>query len=164
MGLFTKKKETQKAYEKPIITEELEFPNLPEFPTEPEEETQEFPSYEPTISEIKKGVDKEEEIEIPVREKNFGNKKLLGSKVKVEETVSSRMQAEEKPLFIKVDKYRDMVHTMGAIKAKLGDIDELLSSFEQVKAQEDEKIEAWKTDLQNLKEKLLSIDRDLSEV
>jgi len=39
-----------------------------------------------------------------------------------------------------------------------------LRAFEDVKSQEEEKLESWRKDLQNIKDKLFSIDKELFEV
>lgn len=165
MGLFTKKKEEQK---RPPEQVQIQKPVEPAFPTFPDEiEAPEFPTYEPTIREIKNEVEKgfEEEIDIPVREKNVSGKKLASVQVKAEESVVKReISSEEKPLFVQIEKYKDVLHTLDAIRLKLKDAEELLRTFEHIKLEEDEKLEAWKRDLQNVKDKLLSIDKDLFEV
>ncbi len=161
MGLFTKKKEMPKADDsKPSFG--YEMPKMAEFPSLSDEH--EFPSYEPTISDIKKGVGGEEEVEIPIREKPFIGKKMLGAEFTASERPMQKQMAEDKPLFVKIDKYKDVLNTVDAIKSKLEDAEELIRAFEEVRTQEGDKLESWKKDLQNVKEKLLSIDRDLFEV
>lgn len=165
MGLFTKKKEEQKRFPEQV---QIQKPAEPVYPTFPDEiEAPEFPTYEPTISEIKNEVERgfEEEIDIPIRERSVSGKKLASVQVKAEEpTIKRDIPGDEKPLFVQIEKYKDVLHTLDAIRLKLKDAEELLSTFEHIKTEEDEKLEAWKRDLQNVKDKLLSIDKDLFEV
>lgn len=168
MGLFTKKKEEQKRPSDQVQVQKPAETQQPSFPTFPDEiEAPEFPTYEPTINEIKNEVEKglDEEIEIPVREKNFSPKRLANVSVNAEEGRTSRKEVSgEKPLFVQIERYKDVLHTLDAIRLKLQDAEELLRAFEHIKVEEDEKLGAWKRDLQNIKDKLLSIDKDLFEV
>ncbi len=164
MGLFTKKKE-----EKSISSQASAFDtaDLPEFPTLPDlDEGLELPSYEPTVSDIKKEVEREsDEVEIPVREKNAGAKVMINTTTKIGSDMSARTLPDgDKPLFVKIEKYKEIMHMIDAINSKLSDAENLLHDLEKVRNDEQEKLEAWKKDLENVKEKLLSVDKDLFEV
>lgn len=163
MGLFTKKKEEQKNSSQ---AEVLDTADLPEFPTLPDlDEGLELPSYEPTVSDIKKEVEKEgDEVEIPVREKNTGAKVMVNTTAKVSDVLERTIPQGGKPLFVKIEKYKEIMHMIDAINSKLNDAENLLHELEKVRNDEQEKLEAWKRDLENVKEKLLSVDKDLFEV
>ena len=165
MGLFSKKKEPAKTSEQ-VLQHIENLENAPEFPTQ--EDIQEFPVYEPTITDIKSEISKGmDEPEIPVREKNPMRRNMASVTVqeKTEDTSIRRFSAdEEKPLFVQIDRYKEVMHSINAIKAKIEDIEGLIKNFENLKNEEDEKLESWKKDLYNIKEKLLSIDKDLFEV
>ncbi len=175
MGLFgskTKKKEE----EKPLFTlnsqpyqSQTESPELPEFPSPPEEgdSFSEFPTYEPTISDIKKEVrgETDEEYNIPVRNHGLSGKKMVGASSAASLDYSKEFEfKEEKPLFVRIDAYKEVMHSLHALKAKLEDAEQLFRALEEIKAQEQDKLDEWKKDLQNIKEKLISIDKDLFEV
>ena len=152
MGLFSKKKGGTE--DSNNMTEASHVPEFPEFPSLTEEEFPEFPTYEPTVSDIKEEVDKgSDDFEVPVRDSK-----------KIDIKPERNLPESGKPLFVQIDKYKDVMHTMDAIKAKLDDVDKLLDNLDQIKTEEDRKLEDWKRDLQNIKEKLVSVDRDLFEV
>ncbi len=167
MGLFSKKKEVKK--EQVQTSSEV---NIPEFPTVPEDEFPEFPSYEPTISDIKSGVEgtpsfEPQKFEIPAREKKPAEKRMPAADMEFaprEEPEPRGFPENGRPLFVQIDRYKEVMHSVDAVKSKLDDLDKLLSEFERLKEEEDGKIEDWKKDLQNIKNKLLSVDRELFEV
>ncbi|MBU2589952.1 MAG: hypothetical protein KKA65_05015 [Nanoarchaeota archaeon] len=80
------------------------------------------------------------------------------------EALSIPIQDEEKPLFVKIDKYREVISTMNQIKSKLKDADEILAELNKIKQQEDNEIETWHSDLETIKGKLMAIDRALFEL
>ncbi|GEM_PF-2442084 len=71
---------------------------------------------------------------------------------------------EDKPLFIRIDNYKKAMSMLDALKEKLTDAEDVLKGLEEVRSQEELKLETWKRDIQGLKEKLLSIDKELFEV
>ncbi len=152
MSLFFKKKQK--------LTEE-ELPSLPEFPSmddmHEEEGPQELPSYEPTINEIKREVERPE-ADIPTRERR------VMPKMAAPQQMSRPAFTEEKPLFIKVDHYKAALRAIDELKEKLNEAERILKIVEDIRHQEDERLDAWKQDLQTLKEKLLTIDQNLFEV
>lgn len=70
---------------------------------------------------------------------------------------------EEKPLFVKVEKYRDVVETLKKLKARLNDADAVLSKLGQLRQEEDRELTAWQSDLERIRGQLLDIDRKLFE-
>lgn len=134
MGLFSKKKK-----EAEVKTElpPLKFPELP-----PEEN-------EPTATEteaIKQAV-------APV------------SMPPMPESAPRYMEdKEEKPLFVKVEKYREVMVTLNELKNKLKDAGDLLVELNRIKEQEERELTAWQDDLNAIKEKLINIDRTLFEL
>ena len=155
--------------------------NMPEFPSLEDEEVAEFPKYEPTLADIKKeiGKDGDEDFGVPTRNRSMDRKiSDLPSRfddlgdinipdTKIEEPLHKRSissVSEGKPLFVKIDNYKDAIHIIDSLKVKLEDAEEVLKAFEDIKLQEDEKLQSWKKDLQNMKDKLASIDKDLFEV
>ncbi|HIH25258.1 hypothetical protein J4476_05460 [Candidatus Woesearchaeota archaeon] len=153
MGLFTKKKQDQSQ------SNGGDLPELPDFPDMHDqsmhEDVLEFPSYEPTISDIKNEVDKEDDFEVPQRERP------------VQQNTRPSMQKnmdDEKPLFVQIDKYKDVLRSIEVLKAKLANAEDLLKGLDELKTKEEQKIEEWKQDVQNMKERLLSIDQELFEV
>lgn len=71
---------------------------------------------------------------------------------------------EEKPLFVKVEKYREVMVTLNELKNKLKDAGDLLVELNRIKEQEERELTAWQDDLNAIKEKLINIDRTLFEL
>lgn len=69
----------------------------------------------------------------------------------------------EKPLFVKIEKYRDVVETLKKLKARLNDADVVLSKLGQLHEEEAREIAAWQGDLERIRTQLLDIDRKLFE-
>jgi chromosome segregation ATPase len=161
MGLFTNKKEEKK----PTVSTD----QFPEFPDMNEGD---IPSYQPTIADIKKeigkGMEDEEEVEVPIRQKP--EKTMASASQEVSFKFESprkdlqEMPSSEKPLFVKINNYKTAIENLDDLKKKLSEADHLLNEIEDIKKKEDEKLESWKNNLQKLKEKLSSIDQNLFEV
>ena len=73
------------------------------------------------------------------------------------------MMNNEKPLFVKVEKYRDVVETLKKLKTRLGEADTILSKLGQLREEEDKELSAWQSDLEKIRSQLLDIDRKLFE-
>lgn len=69
----------------------------------------------------------------------------------------------EKPLFVKIEKYKDVVETLNKLKTKLHDADEVLSRLNTLKDKESRELSAWHSDLERIRNQLLDIDRKLFE-
>lgn len=69
----------------------------------------------------------------------------------------------EKPLFVKIEKYKDVVETLNKLKAKLHDADDVLSRLNTLKDKESRELSAWHSDLERIRNQLLDIDRKLFE-
>lgn len=161
MGLFSL---TKKPVEK--SPEQSSFPKFPEV-----EEMPEFPAYEPTIGEIKKEITKPEDFEIPVRDRKSEQKNMFGAQIESrpqftpEKTDFSapKMPQDGKTLFIKIDKYKEAMHDINSLKTKIAEAERIFSSLEEIKAEEDSKLGKWNSEVQEIKEKLLSLDKNLFE-
>ena len=70
---------------------------------------------------------------------------------------------EDKPLFVRIEKYKEVMETLNGLKNKLGEAGEILKELSRIKAEEEQELTNWQQDLENAKEKLLSIERSLNE-
>ena len=70
---------------------------------------------------------------------------------------------ERKPLFVKIDDYKDVVDIMTLIKKKINDAKDILASINNIKNQEDAEIEQWNSNLDDIDRKVDYIDRSLFE-
>src|SRR3989338_8893758 len=113
MGLFGIGKKEDK---KPRMDFE-QLPPLPEFPSA-EQEVADLPSYEPSISDLKREVDRTSDIDIPVRERKVTPVFSQNTTPQVDKFTNNVFR-EEKLLFIKIDKYKEELRAIDTLKAKL---------------------------------------------
>lgn len=112
-----------------------EIRQLPPLPEEiPQEE---FPSYEPQF--------RPEEFKIPIEKPRS-------------------ITLESKPIYVKIDKYKSAMKTLAEIKARLFEAEKILDNLRKIKNEEDNEFENWRNDIEQIKEKLLSVDKELFEV
>ena len=71
------------------------------------------------------------------------------------------MEASDKPLFVRIESYRAAVNEVDKIKEKVAQAEELLEDLDDIRQKEAQKLEAWRRDIGMLKEKLLSVDKNL---
>jgi hypothetical protein len=71
--------------------------------------------------------------------------------------------SEEKPLFVKIEKYRDVVETLKKLKARLNEADSILNKLTSLREEEDRELTIWQGDLEKIRSQLMEIDRNLFE-
>lgn len=65
---------------------------------------------------------------------------------------------ENVPIYVKVDKYKEMTQVLKAIGAKLTSIDKTISKINELKAQEDEQLRKWNDNLADVRSRLDKIN------
>lgn len=141
MGLFSPKKKD----EPKVLSHLPEFPRLSEEPK--------FPTYEPQFKQLPE----ERDVDIPVRKPVFSPRQI--------DMESSRSSSiEEKPLFVKIDRYKEALSSINDIKNKLKEIESILSKLEEIKSEEDKELATWRDNIDTIKEKLISVDKRLFEI
>lgn len=143
MGLFSSKKKNQQ-----LKTElpPLKFPDLP---------AEEMLSYPPM-----QGMSSEEADTI----RNAVGQKLppLQQQFIPQEPMPMHEDAE-RPLFVRIEKYRDVMETLNELKERLKDAGDVLKELQRIKEDEETELASWQNDLESIKEKLMTIDRSLFE-
>lgn len=114
----------------------LQFPELPKTVPSFDEEAE--------TADIKKAV----MPEIPKQNISYGLPKSFGV---------------EQPLFVKIEKYKDVVETLSKLKGRLGEAENILNKLTRLKDEEDREIAAWHNDLEKIRMQLMEIDRKLFE-
>lgn len=109
-----------------------------------EEKPKEFPIYETHAPDLK------EPFSIPLRKPEPPLAPL-----------TTKARGEEKPIFVKIDKYKAAISTIEDIKAKLENIEKILRNLNKIKSEEEDELENWQRDVSIIKEKLLSVDKNL---
>src|SRR3989344_3138788 len=145
MGLFNKKKKEEKMLPLP------EFPKL----SEPN-----FPFYDEQV-DSKESFQKPQEFRKVMASEDFSFEKTVPNMEKEEmnfedfvprrSPITTIERHDDKPLFVKVDKYKESMKTVEAVKAKLRD-------------DEEKELQEWQSSLNEIREKLMKVDKDLFEV
>lgn len=130
---------------------DMNFSELPELPEMPEELPEppahhskfklEFPSL------FKKHEDHELEQESEFREGKIERKKLVD---------------HDKPIFIKIENFKEIVSSLDLIEKKVKSIEQALIRLKKIKSKEDSELEEWEKQLREVKTKINNIDRKLS--
>jgi hypothetical protein len=70
---------------------------------------------------------------------------------------------ERKPIYVKIEDYKDIVDIMTLIRKKLQDAKGILNSINTLKNEEDSEIEQWNMNLEEIDKKIDFLDRTLFE-
>ena len=68
-----------------------------------------------------------------------------------------------KPIFVKIDKFRSARESLEIVKEKLTEIDELLKMIREVKLKEDRELSAWEKEMENIKSRINDVAVDIFE-
>jgi len=69
----------------------------------------------------------------------------------------------EAQVFVKIENYKDVLHTVGLIRDKLNEAKSTLSKIRELKQEEDSELENWDTKLSEIETKIEGIDQILFE-
>jgi len=145
MGLFSKKQKKELP----------QFPRLPERPSFPEYK-QQITTPEPFKMDLPE-IEPEEEVQIPIRKPM---PRPIAQPMPSLPSTPSRQQ----PLFVKIDRYKAAIDALNDIKEKLAEAEDTLSKLNAIKLRESDEIVRWETEISGIKEKLMSIDKNLFEI
>ncbi|MAG78481.1 hypothetical protein CL616_03905 [archaeon] len=143
MGLFGPKKKEEKDELPP-----LEFPELPKT----------VPAYEKPVSQPEP-IAPVAAREIPISARPMPAPIHHAPSHGIPGTIAGA----EQPLFIKIDKYRDVVKNLGKLKSKLSEAGNILNKLNRLKEEEDRELAAWHNDLEKIRGQLMEIDKRLFE-
>ncbi len=71
---------------------------------------------------------------------------------------------EDKPVFVKLQEYREVMASIELLKQKIQDVEFVLGKIEELRAQEQVELNNCQNNLNKIKEKLIGIDKKLFEV
>lgn len=138
MSIFKKKEKEDK------------LPRLPELPP------LEFPSYEPQIE--RKGEQKREDSS---QRKSYSPSIVASDRYGQDMPLRKTNLVEDKPIFIKMEKYKDAINDLENIKKTIKEAEVILSELERIKEEEEREIENWKIEIEKIKTRLMDVDRKL---
>ena len=180
MGLFSHHPKAEVPKKQPLPR----LPDFPEMPRPPLEEEKrslpEFPSYEPTIRDIKQEVSGASRstpapvaipARVPLQRPTIAAPRPITLSAVTRPSFSgtptavpSSSRGEEKPLFVRIDDYKVALDALHSLKEKIKEAEALLSSVSELRQKEEQHLQKWQQELQTLKSKLLTIDHTLFEV
>ncbi len=70
---------------------------------------------------------------------------------------------ENIPIYVKVDKYKELAETLRAISAKIESIDRTLEKVHQLKTQEDLQLQAWAENIGDVKVRMEKLNKSFYE-
>jgi len=70
---------------------------------------------------------------------------------------------EQPPIFVKIEKYKELVSLMNAVDQKVKDANSLLQQVQQLKAEEDAQLAAWTATLDDVKARTAELRKNLSK-
>ncbi len=72
-------------------------------------------------------------------------------------------RAENKPIFVKLEKFQLARNSLENISSKLDEIDNMLKEIRQLKLKEDQELASWEADLANVKSRIQNILTEIFE-
>jgi Skp family chaperone for outer membrane proteins len=73
------------------------------------------------------------------------------------------MMSESNPVFVKIDKYKDILNIVEVINKKVTGVKQLLAELEEIKNKEAEEITSWKNNLDQITHKLETMQEELTQ-
>jgi hypothetical protein len=70
---------------------------------------------------------------------------------------------ENVPIYVKVDKYKELLEILKTINTKLQTVDRTITKINELKAQEDTQIQSWNDNLADIKARLEKINQAFYE-
>lgn len=86
---------------------------------------------------------------------------------KVIREIDEEYQAEpsiarlKEPIFVKIDKFDEALNNFEEIKKRLHESFELLEKIKNIRGKEEEEIEAWEKEIEEIKAKMFELDKEL---
>ena len=151
-----------------MVENPLPLPEFLRLPNEPN-----FPFYDEQLSEKKEQMPKFNTDFKKVIPENFSFEEKLNPNFAKEEifedfnprrTPLTIETKDEKPLFVKIDKYKESIKTIEEIKSKLESAENTLRNLTRIREEEQKEIESWQNSLNEARQKLLKVDKNLFEI
>jgi hypothetical protein len=132
----------------PELPEEAAYKPLPEFP---EAETEKAPKQLPKFPDIK---------ELEPEERLFEEESVYEVGKEVEEL---KHRAPLKPVFVEVEKFKEMLNDLNSAKVALKEGAEIVQKLDEIRLEKDKNFERWRAQLEDIQRKLIFVDKTLFE-
>ena len=140
-------------------TEPQQAPSLPKFP----EKT--------SLPELPKSESEKASLDLPTLPKEMQKSRFapLPKSSREEDSIPSvskspslpERKLKEKPIYIRLDKFEHTEESFNEIKNKIREIESLLSKIRDTKAKEEKELESWEREIQVVKARIESIDKNI---
>tara|TARA_Y100000031_G_C8102745_1_gene329505 strand:- start:73 stop:315 length:243 start_codon:yes stop_codon:yes gene_type:complete len=70
---------------------------------------------------------------------------------------------DNKPIFIKIDQYKDMKEVLGLLQGKVNEAKKVLADLDELKRQEDDELVHWQTEVGDIEQRLDLMNRILMD-
>lgn len=71
---------------------------------------------------------------------------------------------EGAPIFVKIENYKDVLDIISLLKEKIKEANVMLDKISEIKSKEDAEIEKWRSNLEDIKSKVSTMDKTLLDV
>ena len=119
--------------------------------------------------------EKEEDEEVPeadefvLREEQMMPRPPLGEGVRTPLTKpipttfreAAKRVKEIEPIFIRLDKFEDSLHSFEKAKQQITEIEKMLRNIKRLKEEEEKELSMWETEVQTTKQQIEKIDQDI---
>jgi len=72
------------------------------------------------------------------------------------------MISESNPIFVKIDKYKEILEVVGVINKKIVNVKQLLSELEALKSKEEDEIMNWEKNMDEITHKIELLKEELT--
>ena len=73
------------------------------------------------------------------------------------------MISESNPVFVKIDKYKEILNIVEVISKKVTGVKQLIAELEELKSKEEEEITTWEKNLDEITHKIESMQEELTK-
>lgn len=126
---------------------DLPSPPKPDFKIHKPDFDEDFPKYTPSIGDFG-------------NMENNSKSSVIERMPKISDD-NSQGKKSNKPIFVKVEKYDEAIDNMNSIREKVKEVENILENLKKIKREEDQTLEEWKESLNEIKEKLMIVDKNL---
>ena len=65
------------------------------------------------------------------------------------------------PVFVKIDKYREVEDTLQQIKAKIEEAKSIMDKIHGMKTEEEQELNTWREDIKQMEEKIATVEHSM---
>lgn len=75
--------------------------------------------------------------------------------------VSKKIEISDKPIYVKIDKFKDALNTFELVKKKVREIDALLKKIKDTRDKEQQELATWEQEISEIKDRINAVDTKL---